>query len=414
MADEQNKMSEVTPSTTRLGRIADLIDSRIPFKAFMAKHLTEYPSPKNLSYWWTFGSLAGMFFVIQILTGIFLGMHYKPDAVLAFNSVEHIMRDVNWGWLFRYMHATGASAFFFVVYIHIFRGMYYGSYKEPRQTLWVIGVIIYVVLMGTAFSGYLLPWGQMSFWGAQVILNLFTAIPVVGVGLAEWIRGGFVVADPTLNRFFILHVVVLPAVLAGLVILHLSALHKVGSGNPTGLDIDKKKDSIPLHPYYMAKDAWFAFLIMGFYFLLVFYAPNLLIEPANFIKADPLQTPLEIVPEWYLLPFYAVLRAIPDKLTGVIGLGLGLVMLLLLPLLDTYKVRSSTYRPIHRWMIPVFIVNFAVLGYVGANPPEGSFILIGRIATFLYFLHFLSLPIVGQIENWLEEEAIAHHEHDKH
>jgi ubiquinol-cytochrome c reductase cytochrome b subunit len=378
------------------------IDHRLPIFSFMHHELHEYPTPKNLSYWWNFGSLAGIALVIMIVTGIFLAMHYTPHTDYAFQSVERIMRDVNYGWLIRYIHMNGASLFFLVVYIHIFRGMYYGSYKYPRELLWILGVVILLLLMATAFMGYVLPWGQMSFWGATVITNLFSAIPLVGEPIVTWMWGGFSVDNPTLNRFFSLHYL-LPFVIVGVVILHIWALHRFGSNNPIGIDMKGPQDQIPFHPYYTVKDAFglgvFLIVFAGF----VFLAPNFFGEPDNYIPANPLVTPAHIVPEWYLLPFYAILRAIPDKLTGVIAMFGSIALLMLLPWLDTSRVRSAKFRPIFKQVYWLFVIDCLILGYIGANPPEGWYIVIGRIATAYYFFHLLILlPLLGKLERPLD------------
>jgi ubiquinol-cytochrome c reductase cytochrome b subunit len=391
-----------SPSVTK--RVADWIDHRLPIISFMQHELHEYPTPKNLNYWWNFGSLAGIMLVIMIATGVVLAMHYTPHTSLAFDSVERIMRDVNYGWLIRYVHMNGASAFFVVVYIHIFRGLYYGSYKSPRELLWMLGVIILLLMMATAFMGYVLPWGQMSFWGATVITSLFTAIPLVGDAITTWLWGGFAVDNPTLNRFFSLHYL-LPFVIVGVVALHLVALHTHGSNNPVGIETKGKQDSIPFHPYYTAKDMFGLGVFLVFYFGFVFFAPNFFGEPDNYIPANPLQTPPHIVPEWYFLPFYAILRATPTiwfieaKLAGVIAMFASIGVLFILPWLDTSKVRSARFRPIYKQLFWIFLVDCIVLGWVGANPPEGMFIVIGRIATAYYFVHFLVLlPLLGKIE----------------
>lgn len=381
------------------------IEERLPLLSFGYRHLVAYPTPRNLSYWWNFGSLAGFILVVQIITGIVLAMHYTPHVAHAFDSVEHIMRDVNWGWLIRYLHSNGASMFFAVVYIHIFRGLYYGSYKAPRELLWMIGVVILLLMMMTAFMGYVLPWGQMSFWAATVITNLFSAIPLVGEGIVTWLWGGFAVDNPTLNRFFSLHYL-LPFVIVGMVFLHLVALHTHGSNNPLGIDLTRK-DKIPFHPYYTVKDllgiAVFLLVYLGF----VFFAPDFLGHPDNYIPANPLVTPAHIVPEWYFLPFYAILRAItfdifwiiPAKLGGVIAMVASIVVLFFLPWLDTSKVRSARFRPIYRIFFWILVLDCLVLGYVGANPPEGWLVTLGQIATFWYFAHFLIiLPILGKLE----------------
>ena len=357
-----------------------------------------YPAPRNLSYWWNFGSLAGAALAIQLATGIVLAMHYVPHGDMAFDSVERIMREVNYGWLLRYVHATGASLFFFVVYVHLFRNLYYGSYKYPREILWWIGIVILLVMVATAFTGYVLPWGQMSFWAATVITNLFSAIPWIGGGIVEFLWGGFTVGDPTLNRFFSLHYL-LPFVLVGLVFLHLWALHEHKSNNPLGIDIQGPQDTVPFHPYYTYKDlvGLGVFLIVLAAF--VFYEPNYLGHPDNYIPADPLQTPPHIVPEWYFLPFYAILRAVPDKLGGVILLFASIMILFLVPWLDTSRVRSARFRPIFRQLFWLFAIDCVVLGIAGAKPPEGIWLVIARIATVYYFVHFIVLlPIVGWFE----------------
>jgi ubiquinol-cytochrome c reductase cytochrome b subunit len=381
------------------------IEHRLPIIGFGYRHLVAYQTPRNLNYWWNFGSLAGICLMLQIVTGVVLAMHYTPHVAYAFDSVEHIMRDVNWGWLLRYAHANGASMFFIVVYIHIFRGLYYGSYKAPRELLWMLGVVILLLMMATAFMGYVLPWGQMSFWGATVITNLFSAIPLFGESIVTWLWGGFSVDNPTLNRFFSLHYL-LPFVIVGVVFLHLVALHTHGSNNPVGIDLTKK-DKIPFHPYYTVKDlfglAVFLLVFSGF----VFFAPNVLGHPDNYIPANPLVTPPHIVPEWYFLPFYAILRAItfdifwiiPAKLGGVIAMFAAIGVLFFLPWLDTSKVRSARYRPIYRIFFWLLVIDCFILGYVGANPPEGFLVTLGLIATIWYFAHFLIiLPILGKLE----------------
>jgi len=387
-----------------MSKMMDWVDARFPATKMWKEHISEYYAPKNFNFWYYFGSLALLILVMQIITGIFLTMNYKPDAELAFASVEYIMRDVEWGWLIRYLHSTGASAFFVVIYLHMFRGLMYGSYKQPRELLWIFGMLLYVVLMAEAFMGYLLPWGQMSYWGAQVIISLFGAIPVVGEQLALWIRGDFVVADATLNRFFAFHVIALPVVLLGLVVMHILALHEVGSNNPDGVDIKKTKDAngkpvdgIPFHPYYTVKDL---VGVVGFLFifaLVLFYAPEgggWFLEKDNFVPADPLKTPEHIVPLWYFTPFYAVLRAIPDKLFGVIGMGMAIVVLFLLPWLDRSKVRSIRYRgPYFRIALTLFVISFVALGYLGTQPATDLYTLLARIFTILYFAFFIFMPI---------------------
>ncbi len=366
---------------------------------------SQYPTPKNLSYWWNFGSLAGLCLVVQILTGIVLVMHYTPHTLMAFDSVEHIMRDVNYGWLLRYIHANGASMFFIVVYIHIFRGMYYGSYKAPREILWWLGLVIFLLMMATAFMGYVLPWGQMSFWGATVITNLFSAIPLVGEPIVTWLWGGFAVDNPTLNRFFSLHYL-LPFVIVGVVILHVLALHQHGSNNPLGIDTKGPQDRIPFHPYYTIKDAFGVGVFLIFFAFWVFYAPNFLGHPDNYIPADPLVTPAHIVPEWYFLPFYAILRSVPDKLGGVLLMFGAILILFVLPWLDTSKVRSAKFRPIYKQLFWVFVLACVGLTYAGGLPPEGLALVIGRVCTIYYFLHFIVLlPLVGWFEKPLKLPA---------
>lgn len=379
-------------------KIVQWIEYRLPVFGFMNHHLIDYPTPRNLNYWWNFGSLAGIALVIQIITGIVLAMHYTPHVDMAFDSVEHIMRDVNYGWLMRYIHSNGASMFFIVVYIHIFRGLYYGSYKAPREILWWIGLAILLMMMATAFVGYVLPWGQMSFWGATVITNLFSAIPVVGETIVSWLWGGFTVDNPTLNRFFSLHYL-MPFVIVGAVVVHLWALHVHKSNNPLGIDIKGPQDTIPFHPYYTVKDlaGMGIFLLVFAYF--VFFNPDLLGHPDNYTPANPLLTPPHIVPEWYFLPFYAILRAIPDKLLGVIAMFGSIGILFLLPWLDMSRVRSATFRPIYKQVFWLIVIDSFILGWVGANPPEGKFIIIGRAATAYYFAHFLIiLPLIGLFE----------------
>jgi len=377
------------------------IEYRLPIFSWV-RHLGEYRTPKNLSYFWNLGSIAGLGLLIQIITGVILSMHYTPHVDHAFNSVEHIMRDVNYGWLIRYMHAVGASMFFCAIYIHMFRGIYYGSFKRPRELLWHIGLIIFLLMMATAFMGYVLPWGQMSYWGATVITNLFSAIPVVGKGIVSWLWGGFSVDNPTLNRFFALHYL-LPFILVGLVMLHLVALHKHGSNNPKGIDVKSDKDTIPFHPYYTIKD----FFGFGIYFLIfayfIFYEPNYLGHPDNYIPANPLVTPAHIVPEWYFLPFYAILRAVPSKLGGVILMFSAIGVLFFLPWLDKSKVRSNNYRPINAIAFWIFVADCLVLGYVGGQPAEEPYLTISRIAATYYFFHFLILiPLIARYERTLK------------
>ena len=382
--------------------IAKWMDDRLPVMRMMHDQFNDFPTPRNLNYLWTFGGILTFCLAVQMLSGIVLAMHYIPQESMAFDSVEHIMRDVNWGWLLRYMHFNGASLFFFAVYIHIARGMYYGSYKAPREVLWIIGVLIFLVMMATAFMGYSLVWGQMSFWAVTVITNLFSSldaiIPGLGTTIVEWIWGGFSVGGPTLTRLFSLHYL-LPFVIAGLVILHIWALHVPGSNNPTGIEIKTKSDAISFNPYYTIKDGFAMSMFVILFAALVFYAPNFLGHPDNYIEADPLVTPPHIVPEWYFLPYYAILRAIPDKLMGVIAMFGSIFVLFFLPWLDTSKVRSARYRPIFKWFLLLFFVNTVFLGYLGAQEAAGVYLTLGRISTAYYFLFLLViLPVLGWIE----------------
>lgn len=365
--------------------------------SFVDSHIIDYPTPINLNYMWSFGSTAGLCLVIQIVTGIFLAMHYCPHIDLAFSSVEHIMTDVNNGWLIRYAHANGASMFFIVIYCHIFRGLYYGSYIYPRGRLWASGVIIFLLMMATAFMGYVLPWGQMSFWGATVITNLFSAVPFVGGSIVEWLWGGFSVSNATLNRFFSLHYL-MPFVIAGVVIVHLALLHKDGSNNPLG--INTNTDNIPFYPYFYVKDL-FSFLVLVLVFsFFVFFYPNALGHSDNYIPANPLSTPAHIVPEWYFLPFYAILRSIPDKLGGVVAMISAILVLLLLPVINTSKIRSSKFRPIFGIAYWFLVSDFLLLGWIGQKPVESPYIEIGMGATVFYFLFLLVLiPLIGIIES---------------
>ncbi len=396
------------------------VDARFPLTSNIKAHLTEYYAPKNFNFWYFFGSLALLVLVLQIVTGIFLTMHYKPDADLAFGSVEYIMRDVPWGWLIRYMHSTGASMFFVVVYLHMFRGLIYGSYRNPRELIWLFGVAIFLALMGEAFFGYLLPWGQMSYWGAQVIVNLFSAIPFIGPDVSEWLRGDYLVSDATLNRFFAFHVIALPFVLAGLVVAHLIALHEVGSNNPDGVEIKKLKDKvtgipldgIPFHPYYTVKDlvGVAAFLIV--FSAIIFFAPEMggyFLEANNFVPADPLKTPAHIAPVWYFTPYYSILRAVPPILNsqfpGVAAMGLSVVAFAFLPWLDRSPVKSIRQRgTLYKSWLAAFVVSFLVLGYLGTEPSNvwGQFgawmggadraTVVARIFTVVYFLFFILMP----------------------
>ena len=375
------------------------VEYRLPiFSAADAIVGRDYPSPKNLNYLWNLGSILGLALVIQILTGIFLAFYYIPTAEQAFDSVEHIMRNVNNGWLLRYVHANGASLFFAAVYIHMIRAHYYGSYKAPRELLWFIGLVIFFLMMATAFMGYVLPWGQMSFWAATVITNLFSAIPLVGDSVTVWLWGGFAVDTPTLQRFYSLHYL-LPFVIFGVMMMHIWALHTHGSSNPLGIDVKGPQDTIPFHPYYTTKDliGFGVFLLLLAF--LVFYQPVLLSHPDQFKPADPLVTPSNIVPEWYFLPFYAILRSVPDKLLGVIAFVSSILVLFLLPYLDTSKVRSAKYRPVFRQFFFIFLADLVLLGFVGANHPEGAWLAVGRLASAYYFMHFLViLPLVGWFE----------------
>ncbi|HWD57757.1 MAG TPA: cytochrome b N-terminal domain-containing protein [Stellaceae bacterium] len=391
--------------TGRTSRIIRWIDYRLPFVAMLEHELHEYPTPRNLNYWWNFGSLAGIILVIMIVSGIVLAMYYTPNAAMAFDSVERIMRDVNYGWLIRYIHMNGASMFFLIVYIHLFRGLYYGSYKYPRELLWMLGVVILLLMMATAFMGYVLPWGQMSFWGATVITNLFSAIPVIGSKIVTLLWGGFTVGNPTLNRFFSLHYL-LPFVIVAVIGLHLVALHTHGSNNPLGIDSKGPQDSIPFHPYYTIKDTFGLMVFLIFFSVFIFYLPNFLGDPQNYIPANPLQTPPDIVPEWYFLPFYAILRSmtfnvlgIPSKLIGVMLMFSSILVLFFLPWLDTSRVRSAMFRPVYKWIFWLLVIDVLTLGYVGAHPPAGTIVVVGQIATAYYFIHFLILfPLLGKLE----------------
>jgi ubiquinol-cytochrome c reductase cytochrome b subunit len=367
--------------------------------AFVNSHIIDYPTPINLNYNWSFGSAAGLCLVIQIITGVFLAMHYTPHVALAFLSVEHIMTDVNNGWLIRYLHANGASFFFIVVYCHIFRGLYFGSYMHPRGLLWCSGVIIFLLMMATAFMGYVLPWGQMSFWGATVITNLFSAIPIAGSLIVEWLWGGFSVENATLNRFFSLHFLV-PFLIVGLVLVHLSLLHSDGSNNPIGVNFNV--ETVPFYPYFYVKDL-FAFLILLFVLtFFVFFFPNALGHSDNYIQANSLVTPPHIVPEWYFLPFYAVLRSIPDKLGGVLAMISAILVLLLLPIINTSKIRSTEFRPFFGFFFWFFFINFVILGWIGQKPVENPYIEVGIFSTFFYFVSLLFLlPFLGFIEKRL-------------
>ncbi len=374
-------------------------ESRLPLMSFMHGSFVAYPTPKNLNYWWTFGAILSFMLIAQIVTGVVLAMHYTPDATLAFSSVEHIMRDVNWGWLLRYSHSNGASMFFLAVYIHMLRGLYYGSYKAPREILWIIGVIIFLLMMATGFMGYVLPWGQMSFWGATVITNLFSAIPVVGDAITTWLWGGYSVDNPTLNRFFALHYL-LPFMIVAVVALHVWALHVVGQNNPDGVEIqDVEKDTVPFTPHATMKDSFGIVVFLLLYCWFIFYVPNYLGDADNYILANPMKTPPHIVPEWYFLPFYAILRAIPNKLMGVIAMFSAIIVLAFLPWLDTSKVRSAKYRPVYKILFWIFVVCAVGLGYLGAQPATDDTNFYSRILSVYYFGFFLVItPLLGLFE----------------
>ncbi len=391
-------MSQHASTYVPKSAIGKWFESRLPLGGLVHSSFIAFPVPRNLTYFWTFGAILIFMLGAQIVTGIWLAMHYVPESKAAFESVEAIMRDVNYGWLLRYLHANGASMFFIAVYIHIFRGMYYGSYKAPREILWILGVIIFLLMMATAFMGYVLPWGQMSLWGAVVITNLFSAIPVVGDTITSLLWGGYSVGNPTLNRFFALHYL-LPFMIAGVVVLHVWALHVVGQNNPTGVPIKSSKDAVPFTPYATIKDVFATVIFMMFFAWFVFYVPNYLGHADNYIPANPAVTPAHIVPEWYFLPFYAILRAIPDKLGGVAAMGGAVVILAFLPWLDTSRVRSANYRPLYRQFFWVFCIVVVLLGWLGSKPPEGGYVIASRVCTAWYFLHFLViLPVLGLFE----------------
>ncbi|MDD5177188.1 MAG: cytochrome bc complex cytochrome b subunit [Sterolibacterium sp.] len=407
----------------KLTALLGWVDARFPLTSSWKTHLAEYYTPKNFNFWYFFGSLAIFVLVLQVLTGIFLTMHYKPDASLnasgvpvAFASVEYIMRDVSWGWLIRYMHSTGASAFFLVIYLHMFRGLLYGSSRKPRELIWLVGMFIYLALMAEAFFGYLLPWGQMSFWGAQVIVNLFSTIPLIGPDLSLWLRGDFVVGDATLNRFFAFHVILVPLVLLGLVAVHVLALHAVGSNNPDGIEIKKNKDAngipldgIPFHPYYTVKDIVGVVVFLSAFSIILFFMPEFggyFLESNNFYPADPLVTPPHIAPVWYFTPFYSMLRAvtinffwIDAKFWGVVTMGAGTLILLFLPWLDRSPVKSIRYKgPIFKTAVAIFVICFLVLGYLGLLAPTPLRTLVSQICTVLYFAFFLLMPIYSKLD----------------
>jgi ubiquinol-cytochrome c reductase cytochrome b subunit len=406
---------------TRSQALLGWIDERFPLSKLWKEHLAEYYAPKTFNFWYYFGSLALLVLVMQIVTGIFLTMNYKPDAAQAFGSVEYIMRDVPGGWLIRYLHSTGASMFFVVVYLHMFRALLYGSHRNPRELIWVLGVLIYLTLMAEAFFGYLLPWGQMSYWGAQVIVNLFGAVPVIGEDLAVWIRGDYVVSDATLNRFFAFHVIAIPLVLLGLVVAHIMALHEVGSNNPDGVEIKKTKgpdgkplDGIPFHPYYTVKDLVGVVVFLAVFSLIVFFAPEMggyFLEYNNFIPADPLKTPQHIAPVWYFTPYYAMLRAVPaflgTQFWGVLVMGAAVVILFFVPWLDRSPVKSIRYRgPYYKTALALFVISFLVLGYLGVKPTDflgkaggtETAVILARLFTLIYFLFFILMPWYSRID----------------
>ena len=397
-------------SKEKTGGLMGWIDERLPVTKALETHITKYYAPKNFNFWYYFGFLSLFVLIIQLVTGIFLTMNYKPDGELAFKSVEYIMRDVNFGWLIRYMHSTGASAFFVVVYLHMFRALMYGSYKKPRELLWIFGMLIYVVLMAEAFMGYLLPWGQMSYWGAQVIISLFGAIPFgIGDAVTLWLKGDYIVSDATLNRFFALHVIAVPLVLIGLVVAHILALHEVGSNNPDGIEIKANKnadgipkDGIPFHPYYTVKDMFGLCVFLLVFFAVVFFAPEMggyFLEHANFVPADPLKTPEHIAPVWYFTPFYAILRAVPDKLMGVMAMGAAILVLFFLPWIDRNPIRSIRYRSFaYKVLLFSFAIAFVVLGYFGMQSPTPVGTWISRFCSVIYFGFFIGLYFVSKSE----------------
>jgi ubiquinol-cytochrome c reductase cytochrome b subunit len=407
----------------RLGQLVDWIDARFPMTRMWKEHASEYYAPKNFNFWYYFGALAGVVLVLQIVTGIFLTMNYKPSAADAFASVEYIMRDVEWGWLIRYMHSTGASAFFIVVYLHMFRGLLYGSYKNPRELVWILGMLIYLSLMAEAFFGYLLPWGNMSYWGAQVIVSLFGAIPGIGESLVEWIRGDYYISDITLNRFFALHVVALPIALIFLVIAHILALHEVGSNNPDGIEIKKLKgpdghpvDGIPFHPYYTVHDLVAVIVFAALFAAVMFFAPEMggyFLEHANFEPANPLQTPEHIAPVWYFTPFYAILRAVPSKLLGVVLMGVAVLAFFFLPWLDRSKVRSIRYRGwLYRSFLFAFAISFVALGYLGLMPATPVYTNAARVFGLIYFAFFFLMPWYTKADQTKPvPERVTYHAH---
>ena len=388
-------MSENYVPSSKFGK---WFNDRLPLLT-LSKHLTDYPTPKNLNYWWTFGGILTFCLISQIITGIVLGMHYVAHADMAFSSIEHIMRDVNYGWLIRYIHSNGASMFFLAVYIHIFRSLFYGSYRSPREIIWILGMLIYLLMMATAFMGYVLPWGQMSFWGATVITSLFSAIPLIGESITTWLWGGYSVDNPTLSRFYTLHFL-FPFLIVGVVVLHIVALHTHGSNNPLGIDRKGPQDSIPFHPFYTIKDLFGLGIFLTFFAAAVFFFPNFMGHPDNYIPADPMVTPAHIVPEWYFLPFYAILRAVPDKLGGVLFMFGAIMVLFVLPWLDKSSVRSSQFRPLYKLFFWILVIDCIALGYLGAKPAEGIYVILSRLATAYYFFHFLIiLPLLPRIES---------------
>lgn len=396
------------------------LDARLPIIRIMYDQFAVFPTPRNLNYFWTFGGILTFVLAVQIITGIILAMHYTPHVSLAFDSIEHLMRSVNYGWLMRYTHAVGASMFFLAVYIHIFRGLYYGSYKSPREVLWIIGVLILLLMIATAFMGYSLPWGQMSYWAVTVITNLFSSldaiVPGMGTAIVEWIWGGFSVGNPTLNRLYSLHYL-FPFLIAAAVALHIWALHVPGNNNPTGVEVkDPEKEAVPFHPYYTVKDGFALAVFAVVFAYLVFFMPNYLGHPDNYIPADPLVTPPHIVPEWYFLPFYAILRAIPSKLGGVIAMFGSIFVLFLVPWLDTSHVKSARYRPLYKWFFALLVITCLALGYLGSKPPEGGYLTAARVFTAYYFIHFLIvMPLIGIIETPRRRPAsIAETLHGRH
>ena len=411
---------ERTSTTTG---ILGWFDQRVPVTDFWNKHVGQYYAPKNFNVWYYMGSLALVMLANQIVTGIWLTMHYKPSAVEAFSSVEYIMRDVPWGWLIRYMHSTGASFFFIVVYLHMFRGIIYGSYQKPRELVWVLGMLIFLMMMAEGFLGYVLPWGQMSFWGAKVIVSLFGAVPFVGPDLVQFIQGDFLPSDATINRFFALHVIAVPLALLLLVVLHLAALHEVGSNNPDGVDIKKKKDAsgkpldgIPFHPYYTVKDLFGLGVFLLLFAFVIFFQPtfgNLFLEADNFVRADPMVTPAHIAPVWYYTPYYAMLRAIPDKLFGVIVMGAAVMIPFLLPWLDKSPVRSIRYRgPLTKIAITLLVVSFVVLGYLGMQSGSDAQKLVAQLCTAIYFGFFIFMPVYTKMDKVKPvPERVTMHEH---